>query len=94
MSLSRLSMVTLQIDTIRQIADSPVIFKRGEFLQRNGAFSQLHEQSGEGRYVYEVDGNYGNYRTEVVLNGAVSCQCDCRECQKTKRAVSSGCKSL
>ena len=70
-------MVTLQIDTIRQIADSPVIFKRGEFLQKNGAFNRLHEQSGEGRYIYEVDGNYGNYRTEVVLNGAVSCQCDC-----------------
>lgn len=70
-------MVTLQIDTIRQIADSSVIFKRGESLQKNGAFSRLHEQSGEGRYVYEVDGNYGNYRTEVVLNGAVSCLCDC-----------------
>ncbi|MCP4342626.1 MAG: DEAD/DEAH box helicase [Desulfobulbaceae bacterium] len=70
-------MVTLQIDTIRKIADSPLIFKRGEFLQKNGAFSRIHDQSGEGRYVYEVDGNYGNYRTEVVLNGAVSCQCDC-----------------
>ena len=70
-------MVTLQIDTIRQIADSPVIFKRGEFLQKNGAFSRLRDQSGEGRYVYEVDGNYGNYRTEVVLNGAVTSQCDC-----------------
>lgn len=72
-----LLMVTLQIDTIRQIADSSVIFKRGEFLQKNGAFSRLYDQSGEGLYVYEVDGNYGNYRTEVVLNGAVSCQCDC-----------------
>lgn len=70
-------MVTLKIDTIRQIADSPIIYKRGEFLHRNGAFSRIHEQSGDGRYVYEVDGNFGNYKTEVVLNGAVACQCDC-----------------
>jgi SNF2 family DNA or RNA helicase len=70
-------MVTLQIDTIRQIADSPVIYKRGELLQKNGAFSRIEELSGDGRYVYEVDGNYGNYRTEVVLNGGVTGQCNC-----------------
>ena len=70
-------MVTLQIDAIRQIADSPIIFKRGEFLQKNGAFSLNHEQSGNGRYVYDVDGNYGNYLTGVTLNGALATQCDC-----------------
>lgn len=70
-------MVTLSVDTIRQAADSSIIFKRGEFLQKNGAFSLVHEQSDNGRYVYEVDGNYGNYRTEVVLNGAISTHCDC-----------------
>ncbi len=70
-------MGTLTIDTIRHIADSPIIFKRGEFLQKNGAFSLVREQSGNGRYVYEVDGNYGNYRTEVVLNGAIATDCDC-----------------
>jgi hypothetical protein len=70
-------MVTLQIDTIRQLADSPIIFKRGEFLQKNGAFRRIAEEGGDGRYVYEVDGTYGNYRTEVVLNGGVSSHCDC-----------------
>ncbi|MGB3224461.1 MAG: SNF2-related protein [Desulforhopalus sp.] len=70
-------MVTLQIDTIRQVADSPLIFKRGEYLQKNGAFRRIAEQSGDDRYVYEVDGNYGNYRTEVVLNGGVTSRCDC-----------------
>ena len=70
-------MIALQIDTIRQIADSPIIFKRGEVLQKNGAFSLIHEQSGNGRYVYDVDGNYGNYLTEVTLNGAIATQCDC-----------------
>ncbi len=70
-------MVTLQLDTIRQFADSPIIFKRGVFLQKNGAFRRISEISDDGRHVYEVDGNYGNYRTEVILNGAVTGRCDC-----------------
>jgi SNF2 family DNA or RNA helicase len=70
-------MVALHIDTIRQLADSAIIFKRGEFLQKNGAFRRIREQSDNGRYVYEVDGNYGNYRTEVVSNGTVTGLCDC-----------------
>ncbi len=70
-------MLTLQIDTIRKIADSAIIFKRGQSLQRIGAFSCIAEQSGDGRYVFEVDGNYGNYRTEVSLNGAITSHCDC-----------------
>ncbi len=70
-------MVTLQMDTIRQTADSPVIFKRGEFLQKNGAFHCLQDQSGDGLYVYEVDGNFGNYRTEIQLNGNLVTRCDC-----------------
>lgn len=67
----------LQIDTIRQIADSPIIFKRGEFLQKNGAFSRIPEETGKGRYVYEVDGNYGNYRTEISLSDTIGTSCDC-----------------
>ncbi len=70
-------MITLQIDAIRRFADSPIIFKRGELLQKNGAFNRIHEQSGNGRYAYEVDGNYGNYRTEVTLNSTIAGQCDC-----------------
>jgi superfamily II DNA or RNA helicase len=70
-------MVTLQIETIQHIADSPVIFKRGEFLQKNGAFHCLHEKSGDGLYVYEVDGNYGNYRTEIQFNSNIVTRCDC-----------------
>jgi len=70
-------MTPLKIETIRQLADSPLIFKRGEFLQRNGAFRRIPEQCGNGRQVYEVDGNYGNYRTEIVMNGAITTHCDC-----------------
>lgn len=70
-------MVALKMDTIRKIADSPIIFKRGELLHKNGAFGPMGQQGGGGRYIYVVDGNYGNYRTEIVLNGSVRCSCDC-----------------
>jgi ERCC4-related helicase len=70
-------MALLQLQTIREIADSDVIFRRGEYLQRIGAFALLHEQSGENMYAYEVDGNYGNYITRVELDGGISTSCDC-----------------
>jgi len=70
-------MTPLKIENIRELADSPLIFKRGEFLQRNGAFRRIPEQCDNGRQVYEVDGNYGNYRTEIVMNGAITTHCDC-----------------
>jgi len=70
-------MTALKIETIRQLADSPLIFKRGEFLQRNGAFRRIPEQCSKERQVYEVDGNYGNYRTEVSLNGSLATHCSC-----------------
>ena len=70
-------MVPLQIETIRQLADSPLIYRRGEFLQKNGAFRRVPDLCGDGRYVYEVDGNYGNYRTVILINGAIDAQCDC-----------------
>ncbi len=70
-------MFPLKIETIREIADSPLIFKRGEFLQKNGAFRRIPEQSGKGRQVYEVDGNYGNYRTEIEIDGTITTACDC-----------------
>ncbi len=70
-------MTPLKIENIRELADSPLIFKRGEFLQRNGAFRSVPEQCGNGRQVYEVDGNYGNYRTEIVMNGTITTHCDC-----------------
>ena len=69
-------MTPLKIENIRMIADSPLIFKRGEFLQRNGAFRRIPEQCGNGRQVYEVDGNYGNYRTEIEMGGTITSHCD------------------
>lgn len=70
-------MVHLQIETIHQIADSEVIFRRGQFLQQHGAFAPVHEQSGDNVHVYKVDGNYGNYLLKIELNGTISTSCDC-----------------
>ncbi|MDP3479467.1 MAG: SWIM zinc finger family protein [Desulfoprunum sp.] len=70
-------MTPLKIENIREHADSPIIFKRGEFLQRIGAFRRIPELCDNGRQVYEVDGNYGNYRTEIGMNGAITSHCDC-----------------
>lgn len=70
-------MTTLQIDAIRRIADSTIIFKRGETLHRNGAFRKINGETTHGHYIYEVDGSYGNYRTEIILNTGIESQCDC-----------------
>jgi ERCC4-related helicase/predicted nucleic acid-binding Zn finger protein len=70
-------MVSLNIEQIRRLADSAIIYTRGESLQKHGAFRYLPEISGEGRFVYEVDGNYGNYRTEVILDKTITTHCTC-----------------
>lgn len=70
-------MTPLRLDAIRTIADSPLIFQRGEFLQRNGAFRCVVQQPDEFLYIYEVDGNYGTYRTEVKTNDPGHSRCDC-----------------
>jgi len=67
----------LHSDMIQRYADSPVIFKRAEMLQKHGAFRPIAELCGNGRFVYEVDGSYGNYRTEILLNGELATQCSC-----------------
>lgn len=70
-------MMQLHSDTIQRYADSPVIFKRGKMLQKHGAFRPIAELCGNGRFVYEVDGSYGNYRTEIMLNGEIATHCSC-----------------
>ena len=67
----------LTLQNIRQLADSPVIFKRGELLQKNGAFRRIPEECTGARHVYEVDGNFGNYRTEVALDDTITARCTC-----------------
>ncbi len=70
-------MTTLYLNDIRRIADSAAIFERGKSLQRIGAFRKLQGYPENNHHIYEVDGNYGMYRTEIFLNGEISARCDC-----------------
>ncbi len=70
-------MYTLHINDIRKFADSKAIFSRGTTLQKIGAYRKIEENSSENRYLFEVDGNYGNYQTEITLNDGIRAQCDC-----------------
>ncbi|MEZ4567197.1 MAG: hypothetical protein R2860_09595 [Desulfobacterales bacterium] len=47
------------------MADSDIIFKRGERLFEYGACINREADFGAGRFVYEVDGNYGDYTIEI-----------------------------
>ena len=70
-------MPVVTVETIRNIADSDIIFKRGEDLYRFGAFQCIEVDPQQGEYVYEVDGSYGDYTIEVNINGSVAASCDC-----------------
>lgn len=70
-------MTTLDIDVIHSLADSAIIFKRGEFLHRNGAFRKIYSAPNGEHFLYEVDGNYGNYHTEVDFTTGISVRCSC-----------------
>ncbi len=67
----------LDLQSIARIADSRIIYKRGEDLYRVGAFRCLDHHPDYGEFVYEVDGNYGDYCTKVQINGAILTSCDC-----------------
>ncbi|NNG01249.1 MAG: DEAD/DEAH box helicase [Desulfobacteraceae bacterium] len=61
-----------------KVADSLPIYKRGIHLYENGAFS-LREANPELKsFVFDVDGNYGDYITRIELNdGQLKTACDC-----------------
>jgi superfamily II DNA or RNA helicase len=72
-------MLELTEDFIRdQVADSRTIYFRGEKLYENGAYCCTEADGEKGSYVYEVDGNYGDYTIAVrFTNGDVSYSCNC-----------------
>jgi superfamily II DNA or RNA helicase len=70
-------MFQLTTEAISSIADSRVIFNRGRELFRFGTFQFLEHDREKGSFVYEVDGSYGNYHTEVRINGGLETYCDC-----------------
>lgn len=60
------------------VADSSVIFQRGTHLFNHGAFLCTENMPEEGRFVYGVDGNYGDYTIEIIMEEErVETNCDC-----------------
>ena len=61
----------------KQVADSKAIFQRGLTLYEFGAFNCVEADPKNGNFVYEVDGNYGDYTTRISLEKEPSTVCDC-----------------
>jgi uncharacterized Zn finger protein len=61
-----------------QIADTPIIFKRGVNLYHHGSSILSEGDNENGSFSYEVDGNYADYVTQVILDTErVRTSCDC-----------------
>ncbi len=72
-------MLELTNDYIRQkVADSQIIYKRGQRLYGHGAFSCVDSDPEKGIFSYAVDGNYGDYTTKILfMDNRVETHCDC-----------------
>ena len=61
-----------------KIADTPIIYYRGRYLYQHGSFALSEANPETGLFSYNVDGNYGDYVTRVILKDAgVETACDC-----------------
>ena len=69
----------LTSDFIRQnVADTDIIFQRGQRIYRHGAFILKEADPADRRFVYEMDGNYGDYTVSIALSqGTLNTECDC-----------------
>lgn len=72
-------MIDLSSSFIRtQVAESDIIFKRGERIYEHGTFMCAQSVPEEGVFVYDVDGNYGDYTTRIQVSmDGVKTSCDC-----------------
>jgi superfamily II DNA or RNA helicase len=72
-------MVDLSREFIRDhLADSAVIFRRGVHLFEHGSFVLKQADMDTGRFVYEMDGNYGDYTIRIQLaDDKPVTACDC-----------------
>ncbi len=72
-------MEILTPDYIRKkVADTGIIYKRGERLFEYGACVGRRMDAQNGRFEYAVDGSYGDYTIRIQLDGKrVDTSCDC-----------------
>jgi superfamily II DNA or RNA helicase len=79
MRIYKYAMVFLSKEFIRNnVADTTLIFQRGETIYQHGSYFLSRENRGEDSFVYQVDGSYGDYTTRVALKGegvVTSCSC-------------------
>ncbi len=62
----------------KQVADSDIIFHRGTRLYEHGAFACVECDNDHGRFIYDVDGTYGDYTTSILLdNNKLISKCNC-----------------
>jgi len=72
-------MPILTLDYIRnEVADSDIIYKRGQRLFEYGACVGRQLDAENGAYEYFVDGNYGDYTIQIQIHDdAIETYCDC-----------------
>ena len=71
-------MFSIDPTMIRRAADSGTIFERGKKLHAQGAYHMLEADREAMRFVYEIDGSYGDYLTEIQFTqGMLHRSCSC-----------------
>ncbi len=72
-------MIDLTLEFIRKkVAFSDIIYDRGRSLYENGSYRCAEADVDKGWFVYDVDGNYGDYTTKVqLLPEGINSACDC-----------------
>jgi len=61
-----------------RVADTPLIYYRGRYLYQHGSFALSEADAENGSFSYDVDGNYGDYVTRVVLKDeGLESSCNC-----------------
>ena len=61
-----------------RIADTPIFYYRGRYLYEHGSFALSDADAENGLFSYDVDGNYGDYVTRIILKDEgveISCNC-------------------
>lgn len=70
----RLDQATIQ----DKVADNRIIFQRGRKIYEYGSYICQSADPDQGRFVYAVDGTYGDYTTVISLNNSnLDYTCDC-----------------
>lgn len=61
-------MLNLSREYIRKrVANSSITYQRGLKFYENGTFCCSESNPAKGNYVYDVDGNYGDYTIHIQL---------------------------